>query len=89
MENSRSSAFSETRLLPELRRVLSGESLAVFLHFPLEERPLLSAPAGASKRETPTSNLTESTEKKFKFNDRYSYCKRQTFEGASDKASTS
>ena len=23
--------------------------------------PLLSAPAGASKRETPTSNLTEST----------------------------
>ena len=25
--------------------------------------PLLSAPAGASKRETPTSNLTESTGK--------------------------
>ena len=35
---------------------------AVFLHFPLEEKgALLSAPAGATKRETPTSNLTEST----------------------------
>ena len=59
------SAFSKTRLPPELRRVLSCESLAAFLHFPLEEKgssgPLLSAPAGASKRETPTSNLTEST----------------------------
>ena len=32
-------------------RVLSCESPVVFLHFPL----------GASKRETPTSNLTEST----------------------------
>ena len=59
------SAFSKTRLPPELRRVLSCESLAAFLHFPLEEKgssgPLLSALAGASKRETPTSNLTEST----------------------------
>ena len=47
------SAFSKARLLPELWRVLSCESLAVFLHFPLEEKepwgPLLSAPAGASK----------------------------------------
>ena len=32
------SAFSKTRLLPELRRVLSYESQAVFLHFPLEEK---------------------------------------------------
>ena len=40
---------------------ISGESPGVFLHFPLDEKPLLSAPAGASKRETPTWNLTEST----------------------------
>ena len=32
------SAFSKARLLPELWRVLSCESLAVFLHFPLEEK---------------------------------------------------
>ena len=32
------SAFSKTRLPPELRRVLSCESPAVFLHFPLEEK---------------------------------------------------
>ena len=32
------SAFSKTWLLPELRRVLSCESPAVFLHFPLEEK---------------------------------------------------
>ena len=57
------SAFSKTWLPPELRRVLFCKSLAVFLHFSLEEKvgPLLSALAGARKRETPTSNLTEST----------------------------
>ena len=59
------SAFSKTRLPPELRRVLTCELPAVFLHTPLKEKgpwkPLLSAPAGASKRETPASNLTEST----------------------------
>ena len=57
------SAFSKTWLPPELRRVLSCKSPAVFLHFPLEEKvgPLLSALVGARKRETPTSNLTEST----------------------------
>ena len=32
------SAFSNTRLPPELRRVLSCELPAVFLHFPLEEK---------------------------------------------------
>ena len=32
------SAFSNTRLLPELRRVLSCKSPAVFLHSPLEEK---------------------------------------------------
>ena len=32
------SAFSKTRLLPELRRVLSCKSPAEFLHFPLEEK---------------------------------------------------
>ena len=37
-ENSILSAFSKTRLPPELRRVLSCESPAVFLHFPLEEK---------------------------------------------------
>ena len=30
--------FSKTRLLPELRRILSCESPAVFLHTPLEEK---------------------------------------------------
>ena len=58
------SAFSKTRLLPELGRVLSCKSPAVFLHFPLGEKgpqgPFYLA--GASKRETPTSNLTESTD---------------------------
>ena len=34
------SAFSKTRLPPELRRVLSWESPAVFLHFPLKEKGL-------------------------------------------------
>ena len=59
------SAFSKTQLPLELWLVLSCESPAVFLHTPLEEKgalgTLLSVPAGASKRETPTSNLTEST----------------------------
>ena len=57
------SAFSKTWLPPELRRVLFCKSLAVFLHFSLEEKvgPLLSALAGARKRESPTSKLTEST----------------------------
>ena len=55
------SVFSKTQLPPELRHVLSWESSAVFLHFPLEGKGLLSAPVGGSKRETPTSNLTEST----------------------------
>ena len=32
------SAFIKTRLLPELRRVLSCKLPAVFLHFPLEEK---------------------------------------------------
>ena len=32
------SAFSKTWFPPELRRVLSCESPAVFLHFPLEEK---------------------------------------------------
>ena len=39
------SAFSKTRLLLELRQVLSCESPALFLHFPLKEGPLFSAPA--------------------------------------------
>ena len=57
------SAFSKTLLPLELRQVLSCKSPAVFLHFPLQEKlgPLLSALVGASKRETPTLNLTEST----------------------------
>ena len=32
------SAFSKTRLPPELRQVISCESPAVFLHTPLEEK---------------------------------------------------
>ena len=32
------SAFSKTWVPPDLRRVLSWESPAVFLHFPLEEK---------------------------------------------------
>ena len=60
------SAFSKTQLPLELWLVLSCESPAVSLHTALEEKlgtlgTLLSVPAGASKRETPTSNLTEST----------------------------
>ena len=55
----------KTWLPLELRQVLSYELPPVFLHFPLEEKgplgALLSAPVGASKRETPTSNFTEST----------------------------
>ena len=57
------SAFSKTRLPLELWQVLSCESPALFLHTPLEEKEPrgLSALVGASKMETPTSNLTEST----------------------------
>ena len=58
-----SSAFSKTRLLPELRWILSCKSPAAFLHFLLEERPLLSAPAGASKRETVLFNSATLTKK--------------------------
>ena len=61
----RCSAFSKTWLPPELRRVLSCKSPAVFPTISTRGKgalgPLLSAPTGASKRETPTSNLTEST----------------------------
>ena len=69
-QNTRTSAFSKTQLPPELQRVLSCESLTIFLHNPLLRGKLvlghlLSAPAGASKRETPTSNLTESTENRY------------------------
>ena len=38
MPSDRVSAFSKTQLPPEVRRVLSCELLAVFLHFPLEEK---------------------------------------------------
>ena len=65
----RSSAFSKTWLLPELWRLLSYESRAGAGCIPVfstrgkgAPRPLLSALAGATKRETPTSNPTESTE---------------------------
>ena len=55
----------KTWLPLELRQVLSYELPPVFVHFPLKEKgplgALLSAPVGASKRETPTSNFTEST----------------------------
>ena len=37
-EQTMASAFIKTRLPPELRRVLSCESPAVFLHFPVEEK---------------------------------------------------
>ena len=60
------SAFGKTRILLELRRVLSCESLGhVFLHTPIEEKgpwgPFYQLREGASKRETSTSNLSEST----------------------------
>ena len=62
--NATVSAFSKNWLPPEFRRVLYCESPAVFLHFPGKGTLglLLSVPAGASKRETPTSNLIESTD---------------------------
>ena len=60
-----SSVFSKTWLPPELQQVLSCKSPAVFLHFPLEEKgsqgPFYQLSGGAGKRETPTSNITEST----------------------------
>ena len=63
--NMTSSVFSKTWLPPELQQVLSCESPAVFLHFPLEEKgsqgPFYQLPGGADKRETPTSNFTKST----------------------------
>ena len=61
---TQSSAFSKTRLPLELQWVLSWELPSVFLHFPPEEKglgALLSSLTGTSKRETPTSNLAEST----------------------------
>ena len=61
----RCSAFSKTRLLLELWRVLSCELQAVFLHFPLEEKGFwglfYQLRQVLAKKETPTSNLTEST----------------------------
>ena len=63
--NMTSSVFSKTWLPPELQQVLSCESPAVFLHFPLEEKgsqgPFYQLSGGAGKRETPTSYFTEST----------------------------
>ena len=63
-----SSAFSKTRLLPEPWQVLSCGSCASTSCIPAFSTrgkgalgPLLSASAGATKRETPTSNLIEST----------------------------
>ena len=60
------SAFSKTRLPPELRRVLSCESPAVFLHIPLKEKgnwgPFYQLWRVLAKRKTPTSNVTESTD---------------------------
>ena len=59
------SAFSKTRLPPELRRVLSCESPAVFLHIPLKEKgnwgPFYQLRRVQKKRKTLTSNLTERT----------------------------
>ena len=60
------SAFSKTRLLLELRRILSCESPAVFLHTPLEEKgpwgPLHRLRRVLAKgRHVSTLNLTEST----------------------------
>ena len=61
----RCSVFSKTRLLPELRQVLSCELQTVFLHFPLEEKGFWGVfyqlRQVLAKKETPTSNLTEST----------------------------
>ena len=58
------SAFRRTQLSLELLRVLSCKSSVVFLHFPLEKK----GPWGSFyqlqrvlAKETPTSNLTEST----------------------------
>ena len=54
-------AFSKTQLPAGALMQISS----CILHTPLKEKgpwgPLLSALPGASKRETPTSNLTEST----------------------------
>ena len=60
------SAFSKTRLQPELRWIptllqIAGCILAFSTRGKWALGPLLPAPASASKRETPTSNLTEST----------------------------
>ena len=60
------SAFSKTRLLPELRRVLSCESPAVFLHTPPKEKgpwdPFYQLRQVLAKgRHRSTSNLTESS----------------------------
>ena len=61
-----SRGFSKTQLMPELRRILSCKSPTAI---PISSTrgkgalgPLLSALAGASRRETRTLNLTESTE---------------------------
>ena len=63
--NMTSRVFSKTWLPPVLQQVLSCKSPAVFLHFPLEEKgsqgPFYQLSGGAGKRETPTSNFTEST----------------------------
>ena len=60
-----SSTFSKTWLPPELQQVPSCESPAVFLHFPLEEKGFwglfYQLRQVLAKKETPTSNLTEST----------------------------
>ena len=65
--NLKHSAFSKTRAPPKLWWVPSCKSPAVFLHFLLMEKgprgPFYRAPAGASKRETPTSNITERTDR--------------------------
>ena len=56
------SAFSKTWLLLELRRVLSCESPAVFLHFPPEEKvpwgPFYQLQRVPAKGRHLTSNLT-------------------------------
>ena len=54
------SAFSKTQLVPELRLVLSGCIPAYPSRGKGALGPLLSALAGARKRETPSSNVTES-----------------------------
>ena len=64
MSYQSSSAFSRTRVLPELRWVLSCESPAVFLHTPLQEKepwgPFYQLQRVLAKGR-PTSNLTECT----------------------------